>query len=219
MRDIGRISAAAFRNAVRLHTDAVLLHGNGRYPSAFQLSVLSQEEIGKTFLLEEFAFRVNLNERDSQDTGKLLADLLSHQSKQYWFTRQEFDMSMSRVDSRISRLMKEAQSGVLEARKQDAAYVGLSRNRKGKPDPNGRLMTPVSRIRKKHAAVQITRVSDVLVWLTEGYVRGFIGVDTDELESCFTRKLAVDLQELWTERGRSAEQALARWRLPPRNGQ
>lgn len=195
-----RLAAAAFQNACRLHRDSVLLYRHGRYPSAFQLSVLAQEEVGKTFRLEEFIFRVRVGEHDPDEAWpELLGDLLSHRQKQSWFTRQEFDRVFPRGagTSRVYRLMDDALTGRLERRKQDATLVGLSRDHRGKVDPRGRILRPDARIGERHAAEQLTRVGDVLAWLVEGYRRGVLVMDTADVEECLTRALESELHELW----------------------
>jgi len=213
-----RLAAAAFQNACRLHRDSVLLYRHGRYPSAFQLSVLAQEEVGKTFRLEEFAFRVRVRERDPDEAWpKLLGDLLSHRQKQFWFTRQEFDRVFPRGAgaSRVYRLMDEALTGRLERRKQDATHVGLSRDHRGKVDPQGRILRPGARIGERHAAEQVTRVGDVLAWLVEGYQRGAFVMDTPEVEECLTRALESELRKLW-QTSPALRRTLHDWRTQPR---
>lgn len=205
-----RLSAAAFLNACRLHRDSVLLFKHGRYPSAFQLSVLAQEEIGKTFLLEEFIFRVRVGEHRAEDSGKLMTDILSHRSKQLWFTLREWDVTLTR-SARVARFVEDARSGRLETRKQNATYVGLTRRPNGKPDPKGRIVAPNSRISEKHAAEQLTRVGDVLTWLVDGYQRGILMMDTEELEACLTQALEAELEELWPDRTPALQRILDSW--------
>lgn len=55
---VAKMAAFAFQNGIRLHKDAILLYKNKSYPSAIQISILSQEEIGKAFLLEDYIFLV-----------------------------------------------------------------------------------------------------------------------------------------------------------------
>lgn len=215
-----RLAAAAFLNACRLHRDSVLLYRNSRYPSSFQLSVLAQEEIGKTFRLEDFIFRVRLGEHDPDESWpELLKDLLSHSRKQFWFTKQEFDRVLPGRPlggPRIFRLMDEALAGQMERRKQDAALVGLTRDDRGKPDPRGRIVRPDVRVGERLAAEQLTRVSDVLTWLVEGHQRGVLVVDTEEVSECLTRTLETELSELWRA-SPTLQRTLDVWRSHPRD--
>jgi AbiV family abortive infection protein len=197
VRKAARMSAAAFLNAIRLHKDSILLFMNQRYPSAFQISILSQEEIGKTFLLEEFVYRVQVGEHDPANSGPLLTDIVSHKWKQLWFARQEVDFGGPPFSRRAIQLVDEARSGVLERRKQDGTYVGLTRTPEGRLDPDGRMVVPAFRVGEKQAAGQITRVADVLTSLADGFLQGILMMDTEELSACLTPELAAELAELW----------------------
>jgi AbiV family abortive infection protein len=209
-----RMSAAAFLNAVRLHRDSVLLFQHERYASAFQLSVLAQEEFGKTLLLEEFVFRVRVGERRSlEDSSRLLADIVSHRLKQTWFAKQEWESAaFARMKPPTLRMFLEVEQGRLESRKQDATYVGLTRTKGGGLDPNGRLVIPERRVTEASASRQLTRVADVLTALVEGHLYSFWMVDTDELAECMTEDLASELRELWPHLTLAIERKLARWR-------
>lgn len=184
------MGAAAFRNAIRLHRDAVLLYRNGRLPSAFQLSVLSQEEIGKAFMLEEYVFRVRIGENHPQYLGRLLSDILKHRWKQLWFAKEEVDHGDPPFSDKAIQLVNRARTGKTERRKQDATYVG-------RLDGHGRVQTPEDRIGSENAAEQISRVSDVLRTLVDGFLGGRLIVDTDELEACLTPELRDELRDLW----------------------
>jgi hypothetical protein len=68
---------------------------------------------------------------------------------------------------------------------------------------------------ERHAAEQITRVSDVLTVWVEGYQRGVLGPDTMEVEDVLTEELEEDLHDLWPT-SPAASRTLARWRDLPR---
>ena len=59
---IERMSVLALKNAIRLHSDSVVLFNNRSYPSAFFLSVLALEEIGKTFQLMDFYYHSQVDD-------------------------------------------------------------------------------------------------------------------------------------------------------------
>ena len=61
LRKIDRMGVFAFENAIRLHEDSVCLFANDRLPSAFALSVLSLEELGKYFMLEDFVWHSRMD--------------------------------------------------------------------------------------------------------------------------------------------------------------
>jgi AbiV family abortive infection protein len=213
-----RLAAAALDNSVRLHRDSVLLFRNDRYASSFQLSVLSQEEIGKSFLLEEFIYRIGVGEDPAVGS---MRDLLSHSTKQFWFVRHEVDIRMLGYRaprlSRVQRLIDDALSGRLERRRQDASYVGLTRDARGKADFNGQVLRPERRVTRRQAAEQITRVSDVLTWLVEGYQRELLGTEAAEIDQTLSPTLEAELADLWpTSPG--LRRTLNGWRSRPLRG-
>lgn len=104
----------------------------------------------------------------------------------------------------------------MERRKQDAALVGLTRDQRGRVDPRGRIVTPESRIGERQAAEQLTRVSDVLTLLVEGYQRGVMMVDTAEVSDCLTIELEAQLRKLWPT-SPIVQRTVGRWRSRPRD--
>lgn len=54
LRKVEKMAYLALENGLRLHQDSILLFNNKRYPSAYFLSILALEEIGKFFLIEDF---------------------------------------------------------------------------------------------------------------------------------------------------------------------
>jgi len=150
-----RLAELSLKNAIRLHFDSILLYKNKSYPSAFQLSVLALEELGKAKELEVYYFH-------SKDTGpmelkeeeKYLGLYFSHQWKQKAFLARElFDFSPAYV--------KLIEGKKLESKKQKATYVGLKLN-KGKVDFSSRIQTPFS-FSSKDAKQQISLINDALL--------------------------------------------------------
>ncbi len=195
------MSRLAFLNGLRLHKDSILLHNNDSYPSAFQLSVLALEEIGKAFVLEEYVFRYHENPGDkTADEMKMwMKALSSHTSKQKWFSRHFEDI----YGPRMSRIVRDTWSGKLDEMKQNAIYVGLTKTGK-KMDPKGRIVNPADRVSIKNSEEHITRVNDFLIELIEGCRRGVTSVDTDELDNALTLGLGTELEALWTPRSPSS---------------
>ena len=70
LRKIDRMAVLAFKNSLRLHEDAIILFNKHRFPSAYTLSVLSLEELGKYFSLEDFFFIAVLMEDIVHKTRK-----------------------------------------------------------------------------------------------------------------------------------------------------
>jgi AbiV family abortive infection protein len=88
LRKIERMAVLAFRNALRLHSDAIRLYSHRSYPSAYALSVISVEEIGKFFLLEHVVWNTTINGRGTPDDEHAwLSLMLDHRVKQSQFAR------------------------------------------------------------------------------------------------------------------------------------
>ena len=92
-----RLAAESLRNSLRLHGDAILLYLHHSYPSAFQLSVLSLEELAKAKSVAHYYYSeitnggLSKNEKFEQDWLFLL---FSHTWKQSSFVaRDMFDYS------------------------------------------------------------------------------------------------------------------------------
>ena len=197
-----RMAGQAFENGIRLHRDSIKLFEMSSYPSAFQLSVLAQEEIGKALLIEDYIFYSTVNEaNDDIETSEiekteLLKALRSHQTKQQKFSYHVDEGRRYGRTTRFPKLMRESFSGKLDQRKQNAIYVGLTL-KNGKVDPNGRISSPSKRVKLDDAKKHITRVSDYLLELSEGVLRDVISVDTENVENYLTSSLINELEKIW----------------------
>lgn len=143
-----RIVTEAVRNALRLHGDAILLYSHNSFPSAFQLSILSLEELAKAKVVAHAHYSSLTNDGDGSSgmdadwEQKWLALMHSHPWKQEAFIgRDSHEYS--------PKLLRFIQARGLELRKQTATYVGLPRNRTG-VDVNARISTP-ARITEREA--------------------------------------------------------------------
>jgi AbiV family abortive infection protein len=187
LRKIQRIATASFRNAVRLHEDAVLLFKNNRIPSALQMSALSMEEIGKYFMYEDVWWHNRTGETWSiEDMQQFLRGVYSHTSKQSWFASQvhygPFFVSKP--------LLRVLETGELENIKQRATYVGMPR--KGKNINFDKRLTSPKRTSRRRAEDFITMVNDYIIELAVGTRKGFYIPDISEIDNWFA--------ELETER-------------------
>lgn len=63
LRKIDKMAGLSFENGLRLHFDSIVLFNSKSSPSAFFLSVLAIEEIGKSFLLTDFLFHSRIDGR------------------------------------------------------------------------------------------------------------------------------------------------------------
>jgi AbiV family abortive infection protein len=197
LRKASKMAGLAFKNAIRLHKDAILLYKNGSYPSANQLSILAQEEIGKAFILEEHVYQVTLYPEsiDIKTEDLLIKSLLSHKVKQGWFSRQAVDFLEDRR-KKLPKFWKEVTTGKLEELKQNSTYVGLSKQG-GKINIKGRLIEPWSRVKQEEVKGYITRVNDYIKILIVGCRRGVYSVDTYEVDALLTLELWHELSTLW----------------------
>ena len=136
LKKIERMGVLSFRNAIRLHEDSILLFSNERYPSAYTLSVLALEEVGKCITLEDFVYHSPSAERmDPKDEESWIRSIYNHRHKQNRFAEH---INMPQF---AKRAIENLYAGKIEAAKQNSIYVGLPR--KGRRiDLKGRISTP-----------------------------------------------------------------------------
>jgi len=206
LKKVAKMSRLAFLNALRLHSDSIFLYKKKSYPSSFLLAVLAQEELGKTFLLEDHVYRTRTSEKTDEldlEYGKLfLEGLKSHKIKQGRFSREADDVWKYR-GNRYPREVREISSGALDERKQNATYVGLTKDGK-KINLKGRVINPVTKIKSKDCESYITRLNDYIIELSEGCRRGIYTVDTEELDSELTLNLVSELESLWAKKSKDS---------------
>ncbi len=202
LRKVRSVAKASFRNAVRLHEDAVLLYKEDRIPSSFYTSVLSIEEIGKYFMHEEVLWHNRTSEHwPLQDIQEFLRGTYSHVQKQGWFAHQ------AGYPFSTNPLLKLLDKGRLEQLKQKATYVGLPRQGKN-IDFNGRLNTPF-RTSKKRTESQITFVNDFVLELALGIRKGTMGLDIPEIDDWLAEESTEEhFVNLWPKRQRSTQKVL-----------
>ena len=191
------MAVLSFQNGLRLHNNSIVLYNNESYPSAFSLSILSLEEIGKYFLIEDFVFYSTTDKRYSPEVEEeIIKSIYYHHPKQMKFARQS---SLSRLSMKI---VEDMYDGKFEKLKQVSIYVGLPRIN-GRIDLNGRISSPhkISNIKVKK---QITRVNDFIICLSAGVVKGFYGVDIDKLEEILNHDLINKYRNLWPDMSRSS---------------
>lgn len=159
LNKLQRMATLAFKNAIRLHEDAVLLFEKNRIPSSLHTSVLSIEELGKYYLIEEFIFQsIGGVEWKEEQLQEWLQQSFSHVAKQRWFARRADHSFVSQTLVRILR------SGELEIIKQKATYVGFPRKKRG-IDFDKRIRTPFRSSRKRTIDF-LTAVNDYLIVLS-----------------------------------------------------
>lgn len=203
LNKIARMGVLAFENSLRLHRDAILLFNHNRFPSAYTLSILSLEELGKYYLLEDFVWHSLGNGRlNPQEERKFISSIYIHRSKQGVFV---FFPEVAK------KLKKQILSGELEKSKQDSIYIGFHK----KIDLQGKISIPMSRISKKKAEKQITFVNDFIICLALGVIKGFYSVDICELEELLTYDLISQLKGLWPIMSASAKSDISSFMKHP----
>jgi AbiV family abortive infection protein len=196
---------ASFKNAVRLHEDAILLYNDKRFPSALHTSALSIEEIGKYFMFEDVWWHNGTDSKWSlqQIQEYLRDDVYSHTSKQRRFASQVYSPSISKP------LFSVLQSGELEAIKQRATYISLPR--KGKDIDFEKRMTSPSHTSKRRAEEYITLVNDFLIDLAVGCRKLFYILDIPEIDDWLAKpELELHFRELWPNMRVAAKRRIAR---------
>jgi AbiV family abortive infection protein len=195
------MAGLSFENGLRLHFDSILLFESKSYPSAYFLSVLAMEEIGKAFLIEDFLWHSLCDGRMEKEwEEKFLERIYSHTAKQGSFAH-NFDSPIA-----TNRFFKSLYKGELEILKQNSVYVGLARNKR-KINLGSRINNPL-KIDQLKARKQITNVNDCLLDLTLGVMKQVYGVDSSCIESLLSKRLLSKLKGKWSLIGGKTETRL-----------
>ncbi|MFC1957163.1 AbiV family abortive infection protein [Chloroflexota bacterium] len=192
LNKVDKMSGLSFENGLRLHFDSILLFKNQSYPSAYFLSVLAIEEIGKAFLLEDFLWHSLCDGRMEQEwEARFLEDVFSHRFKQLSFAR-VFDPTARTRSSFFSSFY----NGDLETLKQNSVYVGLARDKR-KINLKGRINNPL-KIGQMKAQKQITNVNDCLIEFTFGVMKQVYWGDSPCVEDLLNKRLLSQLKGQWS---------------------
>lgn len=191
LNKVDKMAGLSFENGLRLHFDSILLFENKSYPSAYFLSVLAIEEIGKAFLIEDFLWHSLCDGRMEKEwEEKFLERIYFHTAKQSSFAR-TFDSPIG-----TSRFFKLLYKGELEIFKQNSVYVGLARNKR-KVNLKSRINNPL-KIDQTKAQKQITNVNDCLLEFTLGVIEQVYSVDSSCVENLLNKRLLSKLKGKWS---------------------
>jgi hypothetical protein len=93
-RKLNDLQYACLQNALRLHFDSVLLAKGRSFASAFAISVIASEELGKAFGIAEIIFQAGFDKGrlHAEDTKFVKALLSDHKLKQGWFVSSFLDI-------------------------------------------------------------------------------------------------------------------------------
>ncbi|MGB4762262.1 MAG: AbiV family abortive infection protein [Candidatus Saccharimonas sp.] len=206
-----KLAGDAFENSLRLHFDSIHMYKFGSYPTAYQLSLLSSEELGKALLLQEFCWQYYANgwREDDRYTGKYLKSIFSdHLHKQKYFAYMANDfLNKNPYMKKQSALLYSLGSGLGEDAKQRSTFVGLLKVGR-KLDLNARTTTPLVFATEEKSKKQITLNNDFILVYSEGFLKGIFGVDVYEIAVQMDKDLIDMLKSLWVDTGRDAKRTL-----------
>lgn len=213
LNKIKKIATESFSNGLRLHKDSITLFKQNSIPSSYMLSILAQEEIGKSYLMSEIIFQDTDNTGlvDNEYTKLITKCMTSHQVKQGWFSRQADDF-FKYSGKKYPKIIKEISSGKLEENKQNSIYVGVTKSKNKIDLANGKVIIPEKRIKINQAEFQITRVNDFIIEFIEGVRRGILCVDVDGVDGLLTINLAKELETIWSNKSKSTISKLKKYR-------
>jgi AbiV family abortive infection protein len=204
LQKLKKMADIAFDNSLRLHTDSITLHKLKSYPSAFFLSALAQEEIGKMHMINNYVWNYHFNGIAPEFQEEWLSLIYKHPHKQHSFLRHS---PLTDYSAKGLALMQSVFEGTFEAKKQGSIYVGLKRN-KGKIDFKGRIRHPFQ-ISKNASEKQITQINDYLLVTGVGVKFGQFSLDNDKIESKIKNKrLLMSLMSNWTIMSKSAQKII-----------
>lgn len=202
LKKIERMAVASYQNALRLHEDAIMLFKKKRYPSAYNLSVHSLEEIGKFYWLDDFVWHSRIDGRMKPEEEEMfIQSIYSHRSKQGMFS---YANNPSDNAKEIANLVK---SGQIEKQKQESMYVGLPKI-KNKINLFGKVSIPTKKITESHVLKQITFINDYIICHIAGLKKGAYCADIEEVENILNYKLMNRLLKIWPHMSNNAKKDL-----------
>ncbi len=199
-RKLARIGELSFNNAIRLHKDSILLYKKGSFASAYFLSVLAVEELGKVHMIEKgLGCDDGLGDFDQE----FLRILYDHSMKQGYFYNNAYFHSWFDGSAKHKAFVESVWKGALEKTKQNSVYVGLPKTRK-LIDTKGRLSNPL-KVDSKKTSKQITMVNDEILSLAFGHIYKIYGIDNPLVTQYFTRSFFNQIQKQWTLKSSKAK--------------
>ncbi len=151
-RKLDELQYECFQNALRLHFDSILLAKVRSFASAFAISVIASEELGKGFGIEEISFQARLGGGLDDTYKKFLRALFSdHKLKQGWFASSLIGIGGPKG------VLKRYQA--IQTAKNNAIYVGVKKG-------NHQIVRPFL-VSASNAKQQIRTVNDALIDLVE----------------------------------------------------
>ncbi len=201
---IDKMASLTFKNAIRLHLDSISLFNIKSFASAYYLSVIALEELGKIFLLSDFIWNSRVNGRYNSYKNKELIKIFgqnleegyfkrvvyNHKRKQSYFVRifnNEFEPT--------NKYFKKILEGGIENEKQNSLYVGLKRSGR-KIDMKSKIISPLN-LTKNKSKLQIEIIQKCILELTLMVSKEYWCCDSDYLDDYLSLKLYRNLKQKW----------------------
>jgi AbiV family abortive infection protein len=182
-----RLELLAFENCLRLHQDAIMLFKSGSYSSAYFLSVIALEEMGKVLWIDFTIFQTRVSDMDRDGQELFLKSIFQHSHKQGIFVHE-----LGSDQPPISKMLKD---NTLETKKQNSLYVGLPK--KGKNiNWDGKIIVP-RMVSINAVSKQITILNDALLELILGCIKRTTSVDGKLLFNSMDQKMYYRLMINW----------------------
>lgn len=174
----------SFKNSLRLHKESVVILEAGMPDTAFFVSIIALEELGKCFWIDDIIFNTTYNDWDLRAASDGLRRMYNHKLKQW---RPFLDLSRSET-KKIYAAIEHIENGKLDVLKQNSLYVGLQGRK-----VTGRIILPS--ITRPKAKRQIRVLNGFFLHLVESRKLGsrFDGYFIDRL---VTRRLLPALSEI-----------------------
>lgn len=206
-----RLSGYAFENALRYHLDSISCYERQSFATAYQLSIIASEELGKAIMLQEYVWQHEANgwnEGDPQTKKWLESIFTAHTVKHGWFARFANDFLNNHPGlKKTSPIIRSLFDGIAEENKQKSTYVGLTKKGK-KVDLKGKIIVPRLFAKPIKSENQITLNNDFLVVYISGFLRGIYSTDSYSMAQELTLDCLVLLLNSWKSRGRVASKLL-----------
>jgi len=183
-------SKMTFKNSIRLHFDAITMYNNHSLPTAYFLSVISLEELGKIFILEDLIYHARYSNRNEKIELERIKFTYSHVKKQKIFL---IDASY-RMPIKFFDMIY---NGGIEIMKQNSLYVGFPKNRK--IDIKDKINNPLN-ISKSIVKKQITIMNNSILDLVEGVLEENYIVELGDDKRIFNKALVSKLNKSWSHR-------------------
>jgi AbiV family abortive infection protein len=245
IRKLSRMCVLCYKNCIRLHSDSILLFKNGSYPTAYAISIIALEEMGKHNLLSHGLYYGYFDfGSDENFVNTVLSETYIHKAKQRSFMSVELqesfldDYVLLGDNVELNKTLRESGENIgktilstkwgkyfpnskklykklymLEYDKHRSLYVGFPKKDKT-INLSGRLISPFE-FSKKKVKDQITYLNDYLLSDALKVLKGFGGLDFDELEDMITSRYVTKLHKNWPFMAKKNRSRFLKWMKMP----